>query len=120
MLLLVRDRDPGRGLLGIPGGFCDPGETAEEALAREIREEVGLEATAFRYLGSFPNDYVYQAAILPVTDLFFTAEVRTTENIKLQAGEIQACRFCERDQIPLQDFAFESNRRAVKLFLQQS
>ncbi|MGB0738585.1 MAG: hypothetical protein ACPGXX_00850, partial [Planctomycetaceae bacterium] len=43
-----------------------------------------------------------------------------TKNIKLQAGEIQACRFCERDQIPLQDFAFESNRRAVKLFLQQS
>ncbi len=120
VLLLVRDRDPGRGLLGIPGGFCDPGETAEEALVREIREEVDLEATSMRYLGSFPNQYVYQKAILPVTDLFFTAEVRTTAGIRLQAGEVQSCFFCERDQIPLQDFAFESNRRAVQLFLQQS
>ena len=36
----------------LPAGYIDKGETAEAALRRELREELGLEARPLRFLGS--------------------------------------------------------------------
>ncbi len=66
--VLVRD---GRLLLGfrsphrrsypscwdVLGGHLEPGETPEEALVREVREEVGLTPTSFRPVGELPEPY---------------------------------------------------------------
>jgi len=40
-----------------PGGKIERGETPERALAREIREELGVEATALRALTTHRHDY---------------------------------------------------------------
>ncbi len=42
VLLIQRARKPYFGMWSLPGGRLEPGETAEQAAAREIREEVGL------------------------------------------------------------------------------
>jgi ADP-ribose pyrophosphatase YjhB (NUDIX family) len=43
-LLLVRRRNaPGRGLWSVPGGRVEPGESLTAAVAREVREETGLD-----------------------------------------------------------------------------
>ncbi|WP_114906706.1 NUDIX domain-containing protein [Ornithinimicrobium murale] len=42
VLLIRRGTEPGRGLWSVPGGSLDPGETFEEAAAREAFEETGL------------------------------------------------------------------------------
>lgn len=55
ILLGRRARDPEKGLLNLPGGFVDPNESFEEALAREIKEELDLDAAdygPFVYAGS--------------------------------------------------------------------
>jgi ADP-ribose pyrophosphatase YjhB (NUDIX family) len=43
VLLVRRGRPPQQGLWSIPGGAVELGETLAEAVAREVREECGLE-----------------------------------------------------------------------------
>ena len=57
ILLIERGKDPGKGKLDLPGGFVEPKETAEEALSREVREEIGINVGPLKYLGSYPNVY---------------------------------------------------------------
>ena len=43
ILLEKRKNPPGKGKWSVPGGLVDLGETAEEAVIREVKEETGLE-----------------------------------------------------------------------------
>ncbi len=56
VLLVRRKRDPGAGLWSIPGGHVRLGETLEEACARELAEETGLEVEPLRPIYAF--DYI--------------------------------------------------------------
>ncbi|HUN36226.1 MAG TPA: NUDIX domain-containing protein [Trebonia sp.] len=42
LLLIKRGHEPGKGRWSVPGGRIEPGETDQEALVRETREETGL------------------------------------------------------------------------------
>src|ERR1039457_2303418 len=43
ILFGIRKHEPARGMLDLPGGFVDPGETAEEAVRREVKEELNID-----------------------------------------------------------------------------
>ena len=43
IITIKRGQEPKKGMLDLPGGFLDPGETAEDGLKREIREELNIE-----------------------------------------------------------------------------
>ena len=51
-LLLVSEEDPDNSHLYLPGGGVEEGETAEEALARELIEEADATIVAKELLGS--------------------------------------------------------------------
>lgn len=51
LLLVRRGHEPGAGQWSVPGGRIEPGETATEAVAREVQEETGLTVRVGRHLG---------------------------------------------------------------------
>jgi NAD+ diphosphatase len=100
VIMLVTDGD--RALLGrnknfpVPGmystlaGFVEPGESLEDAVAREVREETAIEVAAVHYHSSQP--WPFPANIM----LGFYAEAATTE-IAVDYGELEDARWFERD-----------------------
>ncbi|AMQ41843.1 DNA mismatch repair protein MutT [Aeromonas veronii] len=123
VLVAVRARNPGKGLLDLPGGFVDPGESLEAALVRELQEELGLDVSVqpFIYLGSYPNIYPYDSITYhtcDTCDTFFA--IRLNEKPVIQpADDVAACQWLKIRDVPLPRFAFESTRTAMAR-LQQS
>lgn len=67
--ILLAQRQSGRHLAGLwefPGGKCEPGESPEHALRRELAEEIGIETGAAEPLIAVPWHYPEKSVLLDV------------------------------------------------------
>ncbi len=93
-ILLAHNHRFAEGVFSLIAGFVEAGETAEEAVHREIREETGIEVDDLRYLASqswpFPNSLM----------LAFSARYAGGE-IVVDHNELAECNWYKKGALPL-------------------
>ncbi len=92
-ILLVHARNYQSKVNGLVAGFLEVGETLEECVHREVREETGLTIENIRYFGNQP--WPYPSGLM----VGFIADYADGE-IKLQDEELTAGAFYTRDKLP--------------------
>jgi len=113
LLMVRRGRDPGKGLLDLPGGFVDPDESAEQALKRELIEELNLPLSDFRYVGSFPNRYLFGTIEYTVVDLVFEANLKDRPTWH-DDDELAGLHWCDPKKLRDDEIAFSSVRQCLR------
>jgi NAD+ diphosphatase len=92
-ILLARARRFAPGLYSVLAGFVEPGESLEECVAREVREETGVEVKNLRYFGSQPWPFPHSLMIA------FTAEYAGGE-ILIDESELADAGWYAADALP--------------------
>jgi len=116
LLVCKRGKEPEKGTLDLPGGFVDDNETAEEAMGREIAEELHAKVVEARYMFSLPNQYTYSGLTLPTLDMFFACELEDTTNLQ-PSDDVADCFFVPLNELDSELFGLQSIRKAVGMFL---
>jgi NAD+ diphosphatase len=91
--LLARSPHFAPGMYSALAGFVEPGETLEQTLVREVREEVGLEVANVRYFASQPWPFPHSLMIA------FNADYAGGE-ITPDPGEIEAADWFTPERLP--------------------
>jgi ADP-ribose pyrophosphatase YjhB (NUDIX family) len=115
IVLIERAKDPGKGKLDLPGGFVDPKESAEEAVKREIKEELRIDIREPGYLGSYPNIYKYEGVTYHTCDLFFYCKIDALPT-DFDRTEIEELILINPFEIPDDKIAFESVKMGLGIF----
>ncbi|TCO58683.1 NAD(+) diphosphatase [Actinocrispum wychmicini] len=92
-VLLARQPIWPKGRYSVLAGFVEAGESLEACVAREIAEEVGVDVTDVRYLGSQP--WPFPRSLM----LGFAALGDPDQPLRLQDGEIEEAHWVTRDEV---------------------
>ena len=116
VILVKRAFDPSKGLWDLPGGFIDIGETAEESVIREAKEELGVEVDKIQYLFSGYDRYGYRGLNYHTLGFVFTAQIASGEIQPLD--DVEEIQYFAEDEIPWNALAFPVLERTIRRYLQ--
>ena len=111
-ILMARARNFRGDFYGLIAGFVETGETLEEAVVREVREETGLEVSNIRYFDSQP--WPYPSGLM----VGFTADYAGGQ-IHIQHEELQNVAWFHRDHLPKLPEKLSIARRLIDDWLER-
>ncbi len=112
-LLLARSRHFMPGMFSVLAGFVEPGESLEEAVVREVREEVGIEIRDIQYFASQPWPFPHSLMI------GFTATYAGGE-ITIDDTEIEDAAWFTVDNLPRIPGKISIARKLIDWFISRS
>ncbi|MFN7095477.1 MAG: NAD(+) diphosphatase, partial [Burkholderiales bacterium] len=114
-ILMARGVNFPVGVWGLIAGFVEIGESLEQAVKREVKEEVGIEVTNIRYWGSQPWPFPNNSLMMG-----FTADY-VSGTITPQVEEIGAAGFYSRDNLPgMPSISYSIASKMITDYLQQT
>ena len=108
ILLIKRDTVPFRGYWALPGGRSERGETVEQTIIREVKEETGLEVEIVRKIGEYHEEGIQDKVEYDYYPACFLVKVIGGE-MQRQRGEIQDLKLFSLQNIP-ENLAFVHNQ----------
>lgn len=79
-------------------GHVDEGETFEDAIQREMQEEIGFQ-TELKFIGKFPSEDVIGPYTIREIDAIFEGTISSQTKLYLQADEVSEVRWFEIDEL---------------------
>ena len=111
-VLLVHAKNFKSNFYGLIAGFVETGESLEEAVVREVREETGLEIESPSYFGSQPWPYPIGLMV------GFTARYKSG-SLSLQEEELSAGGWFHRNKLPQIPEKLSLARKLIDHWLRQ-
>lgn len=115
ILLVKRKYPPRKNYWDLPGGFVDIGETLEQSVGREVKEETGLNVKNLKYLGSYLDRYLYQGDNYYTIGFSFVAKTKT-DKIKL-GDDVNDFQFILPKKVNFKRIAFKGVARAIRDYM---
>lgn len=119
LLVVRRGKEPAKGTLDLPGGFCDMYESGEQGVIREVKEETGLTVQHAEFLFSLPNLYEYSGMTIHTLDMFFRCHVEDCSSA-LAMDDAEDARWIPLKDINTAEFGLRSVREGLTLFLKKN
>lgn len=116
IILGRRACEPRKGLLDLPGGFVDYRESLEDALVREVEEELHLTLQQLAYFSSSHDEYEYGGVNYFCNVAVFRSQIPSLDGV-CAGDDLSDFELFKPSEIPLDQIAFQCVREILQRYI---
>lgn len=116
ILLTKKNHPPFKGWWDLFGAFIDRGESPDEALKRELTEEVGLKIKSKKFFGIYLGTYPSSFDPFYILSVVYIVRPQSGKIGIFDKKELADARWFAKKELPSK-IAFDSNQKVLKDFL---
>ena len=111
VLFLKRNEEPFKNMWDLPGGYMQEAESPEEALKREIKEELNIIDVKLTFIKALSGIAHWKKEKFPILNHIFLAEINSDIKLSEENSDFQ---FIDLKSINIEEISFDSNQEIIK------